>query len=92
MPNRVELRGGRARTLSFHRPLADYVNGLAAVGLALDAMKEIAVPRWDKAHGRFSVESGGEIPLFLGLRAWKLGTPYTSPDPASGTPGRIRRA
>src|SRR3989449_1835375 len=25
VPNRVELRGGSARTLSFHRPLSDYV-------------------------------------------------------------------
>jgi SAM-dependent methyltransferase len=69
VPNRVELRRGRGRTLSFHRPLADYVNGLAAAGLVLEAMKEVAVPRWDKARARFRVEGHGEIPLFLGLRA-----------------------
>jgi len=73
VPNRVELRGGHARTLSFHRPLADYVNGLAAAGLKLEAMREIAVPRWDGARSRFVAERAGEIPLFLGLRAAKLG-------------------
>lgn len=72
VPNRVELRGRSARTLSFHRPLSDYVNGLAAAGLALDAMREIAVPRWDGERSRFIGEDSGEIPLFLGLHAFKL--------------------
>lgn len=92
VPNRVELRRGRARTLSFHRPLSDYVNGLAAAGLALEAMKEIAVPRWDRALGRFGAEGSGEIPLFLGLRASRRGPQRTSPDLGSGSHGRSRGA
>jgi len=74
VPNRVELRGGSARTMSFHRPLSDYVNGVATAGLVLDGMREIAVPRWDGERSRFAREGSGEIPLFLGLRALKLGT------------------
>jgi hypothetical protein len=72
VPNRVERRGGNAWTLSFHRPLSDYVNGLAAAGLALDAMKEIAVPHWDGERSQFIAEGSGEIPLFLALRGVKL--------------------
>ena len=57
-----------------HRPLSDYVNGVATAGLVLDGMREIAVPRWDGERSRFAREGSGEIPLFLGLRALKLGT------------------
>ena len=32
--------GGSAPTRSFHRPLSDYVNGLAAYGFAVDALRE----------------------------------------------------
>ena len=83
VPNRVELRGGSARTMSFHRPLSDYVNGVATAGLVLDGMREIAVPRWDGERSRFAREGSGEIPLFLGLRALKLG-PRGEHRPGSG--------
>jgi hypothetical protein len=42
--------------------------------MALDAMREIAVPRWDGKLSRFIAEGSGEIPLFLALRALKLST------------------
>ena len=71
VPNRVELRARTARTVSFHRPLADYVNRLARAGLTVDAMREIAVPRWDGERARFVAGGSPEIPLFLGLRAVK---------------------
>jgi SAM-dependent methyltransferase len=73
VPNRVELRSGTARTVSFHRPLADYVNRLAVEGLAVEAMREIAVPRWDEGRARFVADGSPEIPLFLGLRAVQRG-------------------
>src|SRR2546425_6713555 len=43
-------------------------------GVVLDGMREIAVPRWDGERSRFAREGSGEIPLFLSLRALKLGT------------------
>jgi hypothetical protein len=67
-------------TISFHRPLSEYVNGLAENGLLIERMEEIpthlalpssaagAVPKGDKAH--LLVDQ--EIPLFLGLRAKKV--------------------
>jgi SAM-dependent methyltransferase len=79
VPNRVELRTGPARTVSFHRPLADYVNRLALEGLAVDAMREIAVPQWDGERARFVAGGSPEIPLFLGLRAVKHAPDLTGP-------------
>ena len=32
---------GDARTVAFHRPISTYVNGLASIGFAVDAMAEI---------------------------------------------------
>lgn len=61
-------------TRAFHRPISSYVNALAAVGFALDAMLELcdlppdARPRRSK---RASVQADAEIPLFLALRAFR---------------------
>ena len=49
----------RGATWSYHRPLAEYINGLAAHGLLVDRIDEIPGP------------TEREIPLFLGLRAVK---------------------
>ena len=57
-------------TTSFHRPLGDYVNGLATEGFLVDAMKEITTHR--KSKTRAERLSDEEIPVFLGLRARKL--------------------
>jgi SAM-dependent methyltransferase len=64
--------GQRGVSRSFHRPLGDYVNGLAAQGLALTRMMEI--PTYKRVKGERSKavnRANEEIPLFLGLRAEK---------------------
>ncbi|MDX1993284.1 MAG: class I SAM-dependent methyltransferase [bacterium] len=60
-------------TISFHRPLNAYINGLGAVGLYTDRIEE--VPAVDtglkKQRDRAQEAADAEIPLFLGLRARK---------------------
>ncbi len=58
-------------TRSFHRPLSAYVNGLAALGFAIDAMVEPADLPDDERPGRRPSPGNrnADIPLFLGLRA-----------------------
>jgi SAM-dependent methyltransferase len=66
-PMAVPLSGrpgtGAGPTTTFHRPLSAYVNGLAAVGFAVDAMVEAP----DEI--RTGPGTNPDIPLFLGLRA-----------------------
>lgn len=56
----------------FHRPLADYINGLARCGLLLDAMRELAGPA-GRGAARADERAEAEFPLFLALRAVKWG-------------------
>jgi SAM-dependent methyltransferase len=58
-------------TRSFHRPLHDYINGLAGCGLWIDRMQEIPSFRVRASGPRARAENRSyrEIPLFLGLRA-----------------------
>lgn len=64
-------------TRSFHRPLSTYINAMSANSLLLERMLEIPAhkihappnPHEDKANER----ARREIPLFLGLRARKIG-------------------
>jgi SAM-dependent methyltransferase len=58
-------------TRSFHRPLSHYINALARVGFAVDAMLEIPdlPPELRPSFGSRSAPSNSDIPLFLGLRA-----------------------
>jgi SAM-dependent methyltransferase len=62
-------------TRSFHRPLQAYVNALAAQGLWLNALNEI--PTYKRSRGNAQAEAENraneEIPLFLALRAVKMG-------------------
>jgi SAM-dependent methyltransferase len=62
---------GDARTVSFHRPVSTYVNGLASVGFAVDAMLELPdLPDGPRPPGRRPANrADAEIPLFLGIRA-----------------------
>ena len=66
-------RGGVSR--SYHRPLQDYINGLGSVGFAVDRMTEIptykSAPSGPKANAVNLANQ--EIPLFVCLRAIKLG-------------------
>lgn len=70
----IPLNEGATR--SFHRPLSEYINGLGAAGLLVDAMKEI--PTYKKADAKSArsqaeQRANEEFPLFLGLRARKAG-------------------
>jgi ubiquinone/menaquinone biosynthesis C-methylase UbiE len=62
---------GDAHTVSFHRPISTYINGLAAFGFATDAMLEIPdLPNGQRPAGRRRADRADEeIPLFLALRA-----------------------
>ena len=64
--------GGGLPTRSFHRPISAYVNALAGVGFATDAMLEIPDLPPERRPGRFvrgDARANAEIPIFLGLRA-----------------------
>jgi len=68
-----ESRREKGVTRSFHRPLQDYINGLAVQGLWLDQLQEI--PTYKQARGKKAGAenlANAEIPLFLGLRARKV--------------------
>ncbi|GHO46646.1 class I SAM-dependent methyltransferase [Ktedonospora formicarum] len=60
-------------TLSFHRPLEHYVNGLARSGLLLDQMREITTYKTTSQgpHSHAENLAHQEIPLFLAIRARK---------------------
>jgi SAM-dependent methyltransferase len=58
-------------TISFHRPLCEYINGLATRGLLIDRLDEITARR-EQADNRAQRRAEQEIPLFLALRARKL--------------------
>lgn len=67
---------GRRRpgvSISFHRPLSHYVNGLAACGLLVDELQEITT--FETGTTRAERRANGEIPLFVGLRARKMRLP-----------------
>lgn len=73
-PLRIPLRppssGRGAPAFSFHRPLSAYVNSLAACGLTLDGMRELARPA-ARGAPRAEARADEEFPLFLALRARK---------------------
>jgi SAM-dependent methyltransferase len=59
-------------TISFHRPLSQYINELAVSGLLVDTMREITTFK----PGQTSAEqrANQEFPLFLAMRARKFRT------------------
>jgi ubiquinone/menaquinone biosynthesis C-methylase UbiE len=64
----------RGATLSFHRPLEQYVNGLADCGLLVDWMQEIPTNKIHQGEqSSADNRANQEIPLFMALRARKLG-------------------
>jgi len=67
--------GDRGRTWSFHRPLQDYINPLATANLLVDQLREVPSDRRivDGPFARAEEAAEREIPLFLGLRARKVG-------------------
>lgn len=67
----------RGVSISFHRPLQQYINTLSECGLLVDQMKEITTYKVktvepQEAHVKAENLANQEIPLFLGLRARKL--------------------
>ena len=90
---------GPARTVAFHRPISAYVNGLASVGFAVDAMLEVPDLVDDRRPpGRRPADrADAEIPLFLGLRARRgrrapsdAGSGRTRPSCPPTVPSRTR--
>ena len=63
---------GLGTTRSYHRPLGDYVAALDAAGLAVTGIREVA-DLVDEQNGRADKRAAREFPLFLGLKAVKLG-------------------
>jgi ubiquinone/menaquinone biosynthesis C-methylase UbiE len=57
-------------SISFHRPISAYVNGLASYGLVIDALHEI--PTYKAESGEADNPAEKEIPLFMSLRARKM--------------------
>ena len=93
----MKAAAGGAPTRSFHRPISSYVNALAAVEFAVDAMVEVPdLPDELRPRGRRpATRADAEIPLFLGLRARRTSSPADrSPRPRSNRHVRIspRRA
>jgi ubiquinone/menaquinone biosynthesis C-methylase UbiE len=62
-------------TWTFHRPLSEYFAALAARGLAVTRLEEWSSHRQSKpgSSSRMENRARGEIPMFLSLRAEKIG-------------------
>ncbi len=62
-------------SVSFHRPLQDYVNSLAEVGLFVNQLREIPTFH-EELHAKQTPKAermaDQEFPLFLGIRALKI--------------------
>lgn len=73
IPMQAYGRDTRGSTRSYHRPLEAYVNGFAARGLLVDALREIPGSAAADGAGESRQErlAREEIPLFLALRAVK---------------------
>lgn len=61
---------GNGTTISFHRPLSEYINTLAEHGLLVDSLQEITTYKASPNKAERLAEQ--EIPVFLALRARKL--------------------
>ncbi|MFA6475156.1 MAG: class I SAM-dependent methyltransferase [Patescibacteria group bacterium] len=59
-------------TVSFHRPLQDYINGLGVAGFMIDRLEEWTSNRASQPGGRAKAEnrSRQEFPLFMAIRAY----------------------
>jgi SAM-dependent methyltransferase len=64
-------------TWSFHKPLESYVKALRNAGLLIDALEEWPSHKTSGPGPRQAAENQArkEIPMFLALRAVKVGTP-----------------
>jgi SAM-dependent methyltransferase len=73
VPMQAQAGQKREVTLSFHRPLGEYINCLAECGLLIDRMEEIPTYKVHRSGPQAEAINLAhtEIPLFLGLRARK---------------------
>lgn len=75
LPVPLKAYPGRRKgvTISYHRPLESYVNGLAEAGMMVDRLMEIPTYKEERGPRARAVNlSNREIPLFLGVRAVKV--------------------
>ena len=56
-------------TMSFHRPLSEYVNTLSELGFLLERLEELPDPNVEKTTKKETLD----IPLFTALKARRLG-------------------
>lgn len=75
----IQMHPGKAahiKTFSYHRPLSIYIRTLAKHGLVVDALEEWISNKASDSGPRARAENIArrEIPLFLGLRAFKKTT------------------
>lgn len=75
-PNRIGIQAHPGKrvsetTISFHRPLQDYVTALARAGFAITALEEWISPRRSQIGPRAKAEDRArmEFPLFLAIKA-----------------------
>lgn len=68
--------GGQEYTWSFHRPIGDYVGFARKAGMMVDAMEEWASHKVSTSGPRAGAENLArqEIPMFLALRAVRVGS------------------
>ncbi len=72
LPEKIVTRRGTGSTISFHRPLEDYINGLTSQGLLVDRIQEIPAFGIQNKGSKAEQRAHKEIPLFLGSRAIKV--------------------
>jgi 23S rRNA-/tRNA-specific pseudouridylate synthase/SAM-dependent methyltransferase len=74
-PGAVSSGAKPVTTWTYHRPIGAYVAALASAGFAVDSMEEWASQRKSQPGPRAAEENRAraEIPMFLALRARKLG-------------------
>ena len=59
----------RGTTISFHRPLSEYINTLGRYGLLVDKLDEITT--YEDGKNNAERRANDEIPLFMLIRARK---------------------
>jgi ubiquinone/menaquinone biosynthesis C-methylase UbiE len=72
-------------TWTFHKPLESYVRALRNAGLLVDAIEEWPSHKTSTSGPRAAAENTArkEVPMFMAIRALKLGTPAPSDKPAA---------
>jgi len=85
--------GRRTVSTTYHRPIEAYVAALADAGLAIDALRELPTFKSARSGPTAKAENAAnrEFPLFLALRARKIGAPAPA-QPAASASSRRRRS